>query len=134
MGGISEIRNVKENQLWLVSNNKVILNEGKVVHIVVNGPQNHEIATAHFKLHQQIASMPGGKVSYLVILDEAGKFFPEARKIWNEIGNRADTRKIAFLGSHPVAKVLADFLMIGAEKPKLQYFDDKQSALEWLAY
>jgi hypothetical protein len=127
-----EIRSVKENQFWLIGNNKAVLGEGNIIHIVVSGPQDHDIVHAHFKLHRQITALVNSKVSYLINLDEAGKFSPDARKLWNDIADRTDTLRIAFIGSHPVARVFADFIIIASERFNMQFFDHIDEAVAWL--
>jgi len=132
MTGNFEIKSVKENQFWLVGPNKTILKEGNIIHVIISGLQDYNMAHSQFKLHQQITGLVNDKVSYLVDLNDSGKSTPEARRIWKDISGRDDTFKVAFFGSHPVAKVLADFIIDIAKNNNMRFFEQEGEAVRWL--
>ena len=80
----------------------------------------------------KLANMVDGKVNCLVDLNSAGKPSVEARKVGMEGFRNKKFGKIALIGSHPVAKVLAFFVMGVIKKKDMRFFKTKEEALKWL--
>jgi len=130
MSQSAEIKYVSENEIWIGSNKVMV--EGNTIHVIAQGEQTTEMAHAHLKLNQKLFSSMEGKVNFLIDLNKAGKNSPEARQIWVQHGKLEKTSKIALLGIHPVARVLASFVM-GINKPNnVCFFSSEEEAVKWL--
>ncbi|MBE3122383.1 MAG: STAS/SEC14 domain-containing protein [Thermoplasmata archaeon] len=77
-------------------------------------------------------NMVKGKVNILVDLNQFGKASPESRKIFKEISEYEKTGKVAIFGTHPVARVLASFVMGITKKKDMRFFKTKEEAYAWL--
>lgn len=62
----------------------------------------------------------------------AGKEASEARKIFKEISENNKVEKISMIGLHPVARVLASFIMGISRNKNMRIFKTKEEALAWL--
>lgn len=117
---------------FLVGKNKVSLLEGNIIYVIAEGEQSLEVALAQRKANESLIRSIKGKVNYLIDLNKAGKNSPEARIIWKEISEEERTNKVATYGIHPVAKVIASFVMGITKKKDLRFFHTKQQALDWI--
>ena len=73
-----------------------------------------------------------GKLNILVDLNKAGKGSSEARKLAQENMKDGTLGKIALFGLHPVARVLAAFILGVTSKKDARFFKTKEEALAWL--
>jgi hypothetical protein len=121
-GNISEKYQVEKNIFYFDDNILFILTEGdcdKKTALKVNDLM--------MKIFESRNNLP-----ILVDMNKAGKSTPEARKIWKELMNNDHTSKIAFVGIHMVARVIAEFLMLFSGNKKSRFFHNQEGALEWL--
>ncbi|OGF46200.1 MAG: hypothetical protein A2536_05190 [Candidatus Firestonebacteria bacterium RIFOXYD2_FULL_39_29] len=72
------------------------------------------------------------KINFIVDLAMAGKEASEARKIFKEISENNKVEKISMIGLHPVARVLASFIMGISRNKNMRIFKTKEEALAWL--
>ena len=72
-------------------------------------------------------------LNLFVDMNKIGKVTPEARKISNEIMAHEKISKIAFVGVHLVARIVAEFLMQVTRNKKSKFFKYKEEALKWLS-
>jgi hypothetical protein len=52
--------------------------------------------------------------------------------VWKEIIENERTDRIAIFGLHPVARVIASFIMGVTKKKEMRFFKTKEEALRWL--
>jgi len=121
----------KDREIW-IGENRLYLGEDSIIYITVIGEQNGEIAIAFKETLLKFVNMAGGRTSVLVDLNKGGKTSPEARKIWSELTTREEFSKTALFGLHPVAKVLASFVMGVTRKKDMRFFESREKALAWL--
>ena len=126
-----EIKRISKNELW-VKNNQCLLTENNTIYIVAVGEQSTEIAKAHNKLSKELAHKIDGRINYLINLNKAGKSSREARRMWKKLSEHEKTRKVALFGVHPVAKILASFVIGVTLKKEMKFFHTKEEALDWL--
>ena len=68
----------------------------------------------------------------LIDITKAKKQSPEARMTWKELSEHEKIEKIALFGLHPVARVLASFIIGQSKKKDMRFFKTKEEALAWL--
>jgi hypothetical protein len=74
----------------------------------------------------------GGKIKILVDNSKAGKATSEARKTFQELMDLKQFGKVAIFGTHPVARVLASFVIGLSRKRDVRFFGSEEEALAWL--
>jgi hypothetical protein len=114
-----EIKNISANEIW-VGENKSILIDGNIIHIKAVGDQTNEVAQAQLKVNHQLFNLIDGDA------------FFEARDIWNKQGDHEKVKKVGIYGIHPVARVIASFVMRTSSKKNRGFFKTKEEALTWL--
>ena len=127
----AEIIQISDKE-YLVKNNTVHFGEDNIVYVEAIGEQSDDVAMAHFQLSAQLNSKTTGKLKYLINLNGAGKNSPMARKMWQGISESDITDKVALYGIHPVAKVLASFVMGMTKRKNIRFFNSKKEATDWL--
>lgn len=72
------------------------------------------------------------KIDILADFNEAGKSSSEAREIWRELATHKNIGKIACLGAHPLAKILAVFILKLSQNGRFRFFSKTEEAMMWL--
>ena len=80
----------------------------------------------------QLKNLVEGEVNVLIDLNQVGQPSPEARKIGQEAFDDEKVGKVALFGLHPVARVIASFVMGVTKKKDMRFFKTKEEALAWL--
>lgn len=111
--------------------NTIRLNDN-IIYVIAEGEQTTEMANAHKILNEQLLKNAGSKLSFLIDLNKAGKNSPEARQIWKEASEDDRIDKVASFGLHPVAKVLASFVIGISQKKNIHFFFTEKEAIQWL--
>jgi hypothetical protein len=102
-----------------------------ILYVIAVGDTNEEIALKIKAVVLEIFKS-SGKINTFIDMNESGKSTPEARKIWKELSEHENTGKVAFVGLHMVARVIAGFLMKVSGNKKSRFFSNREEALEWL--
>jgi hypothetical protein len=126
-----EAKQISETE-FMVGNNRTSIIEGNIIYVIVNGEQTTELAILQKEVNLKLANLINGQISYLIDLNKAGKNSPDARNIWIEISNLEITKKVANFGIHPVARVLAAFVVRVSGKQNVRFFKTEEEALTWL--
>ena len=121
----------KNREIW-VGKTRMYLGEDNVLRITVVGEVDEETQTAFNNAAYKLAGMVEGKVNALIDLNKTGKMSTEARKTAARMADNAKFRKLAFLGLHPVARVIASFFMGVSQKKDMRFFRTEEEALTWL--
>ena len=121
----------KDREIW-VGGNRIYLGEDNILYITVVGEVDGKAAAAVKEIDRKFKSMSEGKLHVLGDLNKAGKQSAEARNIWKEMTEDDRTGKIAMCGMHPVAQVIASFVMGITRKQDMRFFKTKEEALAWL--
>jgi len=120
-----------DREIW-IGENRLFLGEDNILDIINVGEIDEKTAIAMKEAIQKLMSMVEGTVHTLTDLTKAGKTTPEARKVFNTLIEDGTQGKLAYLGMHPVARVLAFFVMGSAKKEDMRFFNTKEEALAWL--
>lgn len=123
---------MRENEIWIGENKTFFLTDLNIIHVIACGEQTTELAIMQKEINYKLFGLTEEKISFLIDLNKCGKNSPEARQIWNQLGDDEKTNKVAIFGLHPVARVIANFSM-GASKNKNQrFFKTQEEAMTWL--
>ncbi|QGY45309.1 hypothetical protein GM418_17000 [Maribellus comscasis] len=126
-----KISKISENE-YLVGNNITSLMNPNTILVEAVGDQTDELALALKKVCEQLAAPVTGKINYLIDLNRCGKNSKKARATWIEMNSQERTSFVALYGLHPVAKVLATFIMGASGKKNFRFFNRREEALVWL--
>jgi hypothetical protein len=111
----------------------VTLDEDTIFNLVLTGATDEQTATALQEILYSLRdAYVDGKTYTLVDLNNAGMPSQKARKIGQEMIAHERTGKIAFFGLHPVARVIASFIVGVSQKADLRFFKSREEALAWL--
>jgi hypothetical protein len=115
-----------------VGENKLYLGEDNVLYVTVVGEIDEKIAIAIKEADLKFKNMVEEKYDVLADMNKSGKHSSEARKIWKEMTEHEKTGKVAMFGMHPVARIIASFVMGVSKKKDMRFFKTKEEALLWL--
>jgi len=104
----------------------------EIVHVIAIGDNDEETALRIRCLALEIQEK-FGSLNAMIDLNKAGKSTPEARKVWKELTELGNV-KVAFVGLHPVARVLASFTMVVSGNKNTRFFSSQDEALSWLKH
>ena len=126
-----EFKQVSEREIY-VDKNRFYLGEDNITYITIVGNTDEGIAVKANETILHFSSIVEVKLKSLIDLNKAGKPSFGARKMAKEILVNEKIGKIAMFGIHPVAKVIASFVMGISKKKDMRFFKTKEEALNWL--
>ena len=129
MSAISRVEKGKEIRL---GESKYCLSDDNIIQVSEVGKVDNNKAIIIKELAHKFIRMSTEKVSILVDLNRTGKPSADARKNFHEINEHEKVNKVAFFGMHPVAKVIASFLIGISQKKDIRFFKTREDALVWL--
>ena len=115
-----------------VGENRLYLGEDNVLYVTIFGEIDEKIAIAIKEADLKFKNMVEEKYDVLADMNKSGKHSSEARKIWKEMTEHEKTGKVAMFGMHPVARIIASFVMGVSKKKDMRFFKTKEKALLWL--
>ncbi len=121
----------KDREIW-VGKNRLYLGEDNITYFFMVGEHDENTARACGEAFLKLIKMGEGKVNALGDLNETGKQSPVAGKIWNEVSEHVKVGKLALIGMHPVARVIASFVIGTTKKKDMRFFKTKEEAMAWL--
>ena len=121
----------KDREIW-VGKNRLYLGEDNTLYLSIFGEIDEKIEIRMNEASLKLVNMVEGKVNALIDLNKAGKTSPGARMRQKEISKHEKIGKIALFGLHPVARVIAAFVMGRSRNKDMRFFKTKEEALAWL--
>lgn len=115
-----------------IGHQKVTISDDNIVYIESIGDIDEQLALKIQKFVQEFGKTINTRINLFIDLNKSGKPSAAARKIFQDINDYDITGKIAFWGIHPVARVLAAFIMGITKKKAIRFFNSREKALEWL--
>ncbi|MGD2089130.1 MAG: STAS/SEC14 domain-containing protein [Candidatus Aminicenantes bacterium] len=115
-----------------IGESRYYLGEDNIVYVTEVGEIDDQKAMAIKDAFLKFLAASKGKLNILVDLNKAKKPSVRARKIFSEITENKSVDKVAHFGVHPVARVMASFIMGVSKKKELRFFKTKEEALAWL--
>ena len=120
----------KDREIW-VGENRIYLGEDNMLCVTVSGEVDEKIEIGINEASLKLLNMVEGRVNTLIDLNKAGKTSLGARKRQVEMSEHEKTGKLALFGLHPVARVVAAFLMGVSRKKDMRFFKTREEALVW---
>ena len=121
----AEVRQVSEREIW-VGESRFCLGEDDILYETIVGKQDEKTVIAALEYHNKFKNMVEGKMKMLLDINKAGQVSSGARKIGKETFEDEKVGKVTFVGLHPVARVIASFVMGVTRKRDLRFFQDKR--------
>jgi len=115
-----------------IGESRVYLSEEGIMNVDVVGRIDERISNRLKELGQEFSDMVGKKLHMLVDLNKAGIPSTGARRVFQKELKDERYRKVAFWGLHPVARVIASFVMGVSRKKDMRFFKSREEALVWL--
>ncbi len=115
-----------------VGESTVCLHEDNILHATIVGDCDEETAIGIRNAGNTLTCLVEGPVNVLVNFDRAGEASRAARRIFEEMTKHEKTGAVAFVGFHPVARVLASFFMGMLRGQHMRFFKTEEEALDWL--
>lgn len=125
------ISQISENE-YSVGTNKTFLIENNIIFTIASGEQTDELATKQKEVCNLLSKQIDGGLFYLIDVNACGKNSPVARKIWHQLSEEEKTVGVAVFGIHPVAKVIAAFVIGLSRKNNMKFFRTKQESMDWI--
>ena len=126
-----EIKQVSEREIW-IGESRFYLGEDDILYETLVGKQDLETTIAIMEIHDKFRSLVEGNLNVLIDLNKTGQPTSQARKTGMERLEKVGYGKVAMFGMHPVARVLASFIMGVTKKEDLRFFKTNEEALAWL--
>ena len=126
-----KIKQVSEKEFG-VGENRLYLGEENILYETLVGKQDLETVIALMEIHDKFRSLIEGNLNVLIDLNKTGRPTSQARKTGMEGLEKEGYGKVAMFGMHPVARVLASFIMGVTKKEDIRFFKTKEEALAWL--
>ncbi len=127
----AEIRQISDQETF-IGPTRMFLDDNNLIWITAVGEMDDELAALCREVALKFFKTAIGKIDILIDLNKSGKSSTGARKIWRELSGHEKVAKIALFGQHPVARVVASFVMGITNKPDMKFFKTEQEALAWL--
>jgi hypothetical protein len=127
-----EIKRVSDYEYWIGRNKTTLLPDQNIIHVIAVGEQTAALATIQKEINYKLFELTECKISFLIDLNQCGKNSPEARQTWKLLSESEKTNKVATYGLHPVARVIASFVIGISQKSNQRFFKTKNEAMAWL--
>ena len=114
-------------EIW-IAENRVYLSEDNIIHFTNVGEHDDKVASACKDAILRLFDMTEGTVHGLIDLNRSGQQSTEARKMWREISELERTGKVAIFGIHPVARLIASFVMGISKNRRMRFFKTEEDA------
>lgn len=125
-----EIKQTNDREIFIGKHSLYL--EDKTIYITpvgaVDENEGIEIKTAVLKLLDTAANT----VTIIGDLNNAGKPAARVRRLGVEMFSDSRIKKIALFGLHPVARIIALFVIELSKRNNIKFFNTKEEALAWL--
>lgn len=126
-----EIKQISEKEI-MIGKGRYYLDQDNILFITPIGNIGDIGAANYKKAFYLLMETVETKADLLIDLNKALKQSSLARKTWKELSEFKKTGKIAIYGFHPVAKLLASFVMGIVSNKEMRFFSTKKEATSWL--
>ena len=118
-------------EIW-VGENRLYLGEDNILYVTLVGEQDEKTPIVLKEAIDKTKNIVEGRVNVLIDLNKAGRPSSRGRKAGQEVLEDERIGKVAFCGLHPVARVIASFIMGVTRKKDMRFFKTEKEALAWL--
>lgn len=120
-----------DREIW-VGESRFYLDDDNIIVGTVIGDINDQIGKECLDAGLKLMDLVEGEVNIFIDIGKAGKQSSEARKLGKELFEHEKVRKVALFGLHPVARVLASFVIGSTNRKNSRFFGNKEEAFAWL--
>ena len=121
----------KDREAW-VGETKLYLDENNILYVTTVGEIDDKLALLMRDVVFKYFNRADGKIDAIIDLNKGQKASSTTRNMFKELIEHEKVRKLAFFGMHPVARVLASFVIGVSKKEDMRFFKTKEEALAWL--
>ena len=122
----------KDREIW-VGESRFYLDEDNTLYMSMVGEIDEKMALETTEAILKFDNLSKGeKRNVLVDVNKARNVSSEARKIFKGLTEDGKTKKVALFGLHPVARVIASFVMGVSRNKDMRFFKAKEEAIAWL--
>jgi hypothetical protein len=100
--------------------------------LVGRGGYDKQLATLVRDAILDVLDSSSVKINILADFNEAGKSSSEARDIWRGLAAHKNIGKIACIGGHPLARILAVFILKLTQNGRFRFYSKTEEAMNWL--
>lgn len=126
-----EIKQASDREFW-VGESRFYLGEDNIFCETIVGDQDEKTIIVALEAHNKFKNMVEGKMKMLIDINKSGHLSSRARKIGQETLEDEKIGKVALFGAHPVARVIAAFIIGVTRKKDFRFFKTREEALAWL--
>ncbi len=107
--------------------------DNNILNDIIVGNMEEKNALDRINIIKNLTEETGAKINVLADLNKAKAPSSKARKLYlNFLNNYEKIGKQALYGAHPVARVIASFLIGATRNKNIKFFKNREDALEWL--
>jgi hypothetical protein len=121
----------KDREIW-IGDSRMYLGDDNIIYETVIGEIGENEAMGCKEATYRFWSMVKGKTNFLIDLNRTKKTTTEARTIAQELFENERAGRVALFGVHPVARVVASFVIGAMKKKDMRFFNSRDEALSWL--
>ena len=121
----------EDREIW-VGENRFYLDDDNIIYCKEKMAVDENIAHHQIKALYKLSNLIEGKANIFIDINEAGTPSSSARKVFQNEIKKDKYGKVAIFGMHPVARVLASFIIGATKKKDMRFFKTKEEALAWL--
>ena len=126
-----QVSQISESE-YVIEKNRTCLIEDNIIYVIASGEQTDELAIQQKQVCEILGKQINGDLFYLIDVNSCGKNSPGARAIWHQLSEDKKTAGVAVFGIHPVAKVIASFVIGISRKKNMRFFKTKEESLSWI--
>ncbi len=115
-----------------IGRNRFCLDDDDIIRLTLVGDLSGEQALAFNEVVFGFFKMTEGKLSSIIDFNASRQPSLEARKIAQEMFDHERIDKVALFGLHPVAKIIAYFVMGFAKNQQMEFFKTEEAAMGWI--
>lgn len=123
---------IENDREILVGENRFYLGEDNILYVTLVGEVDDKTAITLNNTYFKFMAMVEGKLNCIVDINKAGQQSSQIRKKGKEILEDERIGKVGLFGLHPVARVIASFVIGVTKKSDMRFFKTKEDALTWL--
>jgi hypothetical protein len=126
-----EVKQVSEKE-FLIGPHKFFIDEDNIQNIIIVGDNDERLVIALKDISAKFANTSEGRLLTLVDLNRAGQASSEMRRMGRTMMDDATAGKTALFGLHPVARVIASFVIGATRNKNVGFFKTRDEAVTWL--
>jgi hypothetical protein len=131
MGKNFTINQISGREFW-AGENHYLLGDDNIFYVTLNGDVGDEMGIEIDRMINGLADAVDGEIDLLIDLNRAGKTSSKSRQLFKAFSETGKCRKVALFGMHPVAMVIASFVMGISRNRHMKFFKKREEAMEWL--